>query len=137
MDDARVRGITQALPPAFAGQLFTAREQGANEQQLQQIAADGLAQMYFRATTAARTGRAWSSPTPNGSTSRGRSWPRTDAASFPRGDPPLVVDRIEEGMPIGRRIRRHRGGRRQDAAAGPVGITRRPGPLIRSTWREM
>ncbi|MFJ1601497.1 telomere-protecting terminal protein Tpg [Streptomyces sp. NPDC088261] len=47
-DDARIRDITQALPPAFADQLFTAREQGANEQQLQQITADGLAQMYFR-----------------------------------------------------------------------------------------
>ncbi|MGW3982815.1 telomere-protecting terminal protein Tpg [Streptomyces mirabilis] len=48
-DDARVRDITQALPPEWADRLFTAREQGANEQQLQQIAADGLAQMYFRA----------------------------------------------------------------------------------------
>ncbi len=33
----------------FADRLFTAREQGATEQQLQQIAAEGLAQMYFRA----------------------------------------------------------------------------------------
>ncbi|MCX0241816.1 telomere-protecting terminal protein Tpg [Streptomyces drozdowiczii] len=48
-DDARIRDITQALPPQFADQLFSAREQGANEQQLRQIAADGLAQMYFRA----------------------------------------------------------------------------------------
>ncbi|MFI0915348.1 telomere-protecting terminal protein Tpg [Streptomyces abikoensis] len=48
-DDARIRDITQALPPAYADQLFTAREQGATERQLQQIAADGLAQMYFRA----------------------------------------------------------------------------------------
>ncbi|MFF4138126.1 telomere-protecting terminal protein Tpg [Streptomyces mirabilis] len=48
-DDARVRDITQALPPQWADRLFTAREQGANEQQLHQIAADGLAQMYFRA----------------------------------------------------------------------------------------
>lgn len=47
-DDARIRDITQALPPEFADRLFTAREQGANEKQLQQIAADGLAQMYFR-----------------------------------------------------------------------------------------
>ncbi|MFD3503899.1 telomere-protecting terminal protein Tpg [Streptomyces sp. NPDC058642] len=47
-DDARVRDITQALPPQWADRLFTAREQGANEQQLHQIAADGLAQMYFR-----------------------------------------------------------------------------------------
>ncbi|WDM17044.1 XRE family transcriptional regulator [Streptomyces lavenduligriseus] len=48
-DDARIRDITQALPPEFADRLFTAREQGATEKQLQQIAADGLAQMYFRA----------------------------------------------------------------------------------------
>ncbi len=48
-DDARIRDITQALPPVFADRLFTARERGATEQQLQQIAAEGLAQMYFRA----------------------------------------------------------------------------------------
>ncbi|MFE9783254.1 telomere-protecting terminal protein Tpg [Streptomyces sp. NPDC005775] len=48
-DDARIRDITQALPPQWADQLFSAREQGANEDQLWQIAADGLAQMYFRA----------------------------------------------------------------------------------------
>ncbi|MGG7568903.1 telomere-protecting terminal protein Tpg [Streptomyces sirii] len=48
-DDARIRDITQALPPAYADRLFTAREQGANEQQLQRIAAEGLVQMYFRA----------------------------------------------------------------------------------------
>ncbi|MFH8295400.1 hypothetical protein [Streptomyces sp. NPDC018059] len=129
MDDARIRDITRELPPASAGQLFTAREQGVNERQLQQIAADGLAQMYFRATTAARTGRAWSSPTPNGSTSRGRAW---ELSRRMYEAIPLVVDRIEEGMPIGGRIRRYRGGRRQDAVAGLVGITRRPGPLIRS-----
>lgn len=48
-DDARIRDITQALPPRWADRLFEARDSGANEQQLQQIAADGLAQMYFRA----------------------------------------------------------------------------------------
>ncbi|MEV5982586.1 XRE family transcriptional regulator [Streptomyces sp. NPDC052114] len=48
-DDARIRDITQALPPEFADRLFTAREQGADEGRLQQIAAEGLAQMYFRA----------------------------------------------------------------------------------------
>ncbi|MFF9365009.1 telomere-protecting terminal protein Tpg [Streptomyces griseoluteus] len=48
-DDARIRDITQALPPEYADQLFTAREHGATDQQLQHIAADGLAQMYFRA----------------------------------------------------------------------------------------
>ncbi|MEU3830538.1 hypothetical protein AB0F36_35335 [Streptomyces sp. NPDC029080] len=35
--------------PASAPTRFTAREQGATEQQLQQIAADGLARTYFRA----------------------------------------------------------------------------------------
>ncbi|WP_232791307.1 telomere-protecting terminal protein Tpg, partial [Streptomyces kanasensis] len=48
-DDGRIRDITQALPPQWADRLFTAREQGATDQQLQQIAADGLAEMYFRA----------------------------------------------------------------------------------------
>ncbi len=48
-DDARIRDITQALPPEYADRLFTAREQGATERQLQQIAAEGLARMYFRA----------------------------------------------------------------------------------------
>jgi hypothetical protein len=48
-DDARIRDITQALPPEYAAQLFAAREHGATEHQLRQIAADGLARMYFRA----------------------------------------------------------------------------------------
>lgn len=52
-DDARIHDITQALPPVYADRLFTAREQGATEQQLQRIAAEGLAQMYFRANTRA------------------------------------------------------------------------------------
>ncbi|MFF7610249.1 telomere-protecting terminal protein Tpg [Streptomyces parvulus] len=48
-DDARVRDLTQALAPHWADRLFTAREQGAGEEQLQRIAAEGLAQTYFRA----------------------------------------------------------------------------------------
>lgn len=48
-DDARMRDVAAALPPQYADQLFTARERGATEDQLRQIAADGLAQMYFRA----------------------------------------------------------------------------------------
>lgn len=48
-DDARIRDITQALPPEYADKLFSAREQGQSEDQLRQIAADGLARMYFRA----------------------------------------------------------------------------------------
>jgi hypothetical protein len=47
-DDARIRDITQALPPRWADRLFEARDAGANEQQLQRIAAEGLAEMYFR-----------------------------------------------------------------------------------------
>ncbi|MEW2403593.1 XRE family transcriptional regulator [Streptomyces sp. NPDC046862] len=48
-DDARIRDITQALPPRWADRLFEARDAGATEQQLQRIAAEGLAEMYFRA----------------------------------------------------------------------------------------
>ncbi|MFF5938901.1 telomere-protecting terminal protein Tpg [Streptomyces sp. NPDC012508] len=47
-DDARVRHITQALPPQWAERLFAARDAGATEQQLLDIAAQGLGQMYFR-----------------------------------------------------------------------------------------
>ncbi|MCX4971046.1 XRE family transcriptional regulator [Streptomyces sp. NBC_00654] len=55
-DDARIRDITQALPPEFADQLFNAREQGKTEDQLRQIAADGLARMYFRANNSRAQG---------------------------------------------------------------------------------
>ncbi|MEU4654954.1 XRE family transcriptional regulator [Streptomyces sp. NPDC023723] len=48
-DDARIRDITQALTPQWADRLFQAHDTGATEHQLQRIAADGLAQMYFRA----------------------------------------------------------------------------------------
>ncbi|MGW9448667.1 telomere-protecting terminal protein Tpg [Streptomyces sp. NPDC055632] len=48
-DEARIRDITQALPPIYVGKLFTARERGDTEEQLQKIAAEGLAEMYFRA----------------------------------------------------------------------------------------
>lgn len=48
-DDARIRDITQALPPRWADRLFAARDADATEQQLQRIAAEGLAEMYFRA----------------------------------------------------------------------------------------
>ncbi|NEB03724.1 XRE family transcriptional regulator [Streptomyces sp. SID13726] len=47
-DDARIRDVSQALPPRWADRLFEARDAGATEQQLQRIAADGLAEMYFR-----------------------------------------------------------------------------------------
>ncbi|MET9593153.1 XRE family transcriptional regulator [Streptomyces sp. NPDC006516] len=55
-DDARIRDISQALPPEYADKLFTAREQGKTEDQLRQIAADGLARMYFRANNSRAPG---------------------------------------------------------------------------------
>ncbi|MGP3941353.1 MULTISPECIES: telomere-protecting terminal protein Tpg [Streptomyces] len=47
-DDARLRHITQALPPQYAARLFDAQEQGAPEQQLLDIAAEGLQEIYFK-----------------------------------------------------------------------------------------
>ncbi len=47
-DDARLRHITQALPPQYAARLFDAQEQGATEQQLRDIAAEGLQEIYFK-----------------------------------------------------------------------------------------
>lgn len=43
-----MRHITQALSPQWAQQLFDARHQGATEQQLLDIAAQGLGHHYFR-----------------------------------------------------------------------------------------
>ncbi|MFD4142733.1 XRE family transcriptional regulator [Streptomyces sp. NBC_00390] len=47
-DDARLRHLTQALPPQYAARLFEAQEQGATEQQLRNIAAEGLQEIYFK-----------------------------------------------------------------------------------------
>jgi hypothetical protein len=47
-DDARLRHLTQALPPQHAARLFEAQEQGASEQQLRDIAAEGLQEIYFK-----------------------------------------------------------------------------------------
>ncbi|MFD3484995.1 telomere-protecting terminal protein Tpg [Streptomyces sp. NPDC058665] len=47
-DDARVRHITQALSPRWAERLFEARDAGATENQLLNIAAQGLGEHYFR-----------------------------------------------------------------------------------------
>ncbi|WP_371594715.1 telomere-protecting terminal protein Tpg [Streptomyces virginiae] len=47
-DDGRMRRITQHLPPEFAGRLLAAQDAGASETELQQIAADGLGEVYFR-----------------------------------------------------------------------------------------
>ncbi|KDN74813.1 terminal protein TpgA2 [Streptomyces olindensis] len=47
-DDARLRHLTIALPPQYAARLFDAQEAGASEQQLRNIAAEGLGETYFR-----------------------------------------------------------------------------------------
>ncbi|MFJ2198495.1 telomere-protecting terminal protein Tpg [Streptomyces violaceusniger] len=47
-DDARLRHIIQALPPQYAARFFDAQEQGAAEQQLLDIAAEGLQEIYFK-----------------------------------------------------------------------------------------
>jgi hypothetical protein len=47
-DDARIRQLTVALPPRYAARLFDAQQAGATEQQLQQIAAEGLKTVYFQ-----------------------------------------------------------------------------------------
>ncbi|MFG2142217.1 telomere-protecting terminal protein Tpg [Streptomyces sp. NPDC048650] len=47
-DDGRIRLITQHLPPQFAARLFDAQTAGATEQQLQNIAAEGLQEIYFK-----------------------------------------------------------------------------------------
>ena len=47
-DDARLRHLTIALPPQYAGRLFDAQDTGASEQQLRDIAAEALQDVYFR-----------------------------------------------------------------------------------------
>ncbi|ROQ23587.1 hypothetical protein EDD98_7534 [Streptomyces sp. PanSC19] len=47
-DDPRPRHLTLALPPQHAARLFDAQEAGATEQQLQQITAEALGEVYFR-----------------------------------------------------------------------------------------
>lgn len=47
-DDARLRHLTLALPPRHAARLFEAQETGASEQQLRDIAAEALGEVYFR-----------------------------------------------------------------------------------------
>jgi hypothetical protein len=47
-DDGRLRHLTQALPPQYAARLFEAQDQGASEQQLRNIAAEGLQEIYFK-----------------------------------------------------------------------------------------
>jgi transcriptional regulator with XRE-family HTH domain len=47
-DDARLRHLTVALPPPYAARLFEARDQGATDQHLQNIAAEALQETYFK-----------------------------------------------------------------------------------------
>ncbi|MFJ6686731.1 telomere-protecting terminal protein Tpg [Streptomyces werraensis] len=46
-DDARIRHLTLALPPAHAARLFDAQDAGAGEQQLRDLAAEALGEVYF------------------------------------------------------------------------------------------
>ncbi|MFE9773480.1 telomere-protecting terminal protein Tpg [Streptomyces sp. NPDC005931] len=47
-DDARLRHLTLALPPHHAARLFQAQQAGATEDQLREIAAEALGEVYFR-----------------------------------------------------------------------------------------
>ncbi|MET9336087.1 XRE family transcriptional regulator [Streptomyces cellulosae] len=47
-DEDRIRHLTVALPPQYAARLFEAQETGASERELQQIAAEGLKEVYFQ-----------------------------------------------------------------------------------------
>ncbi|MFC9608016.1 telomere-protecting terminal protein Tpg [Streptomyces niveus] len=47
-DQDRIRHLTVALPPHHAARLFEAQEAGANDAQLQEIAAEALKETYFQ-----------------------------------------------------------------------------------------
>ncbi|MFE9313335.1 telomere-protecting terminal protein Tpg [Streptomyces sp. NPDC006706] len=47
-DDGRFRRLTVHLPPAYAQRLFNARDAGASDQQMRQIIAEGLKEIYFQ-----------------------------------------------------------------------------------------
>lgn len=47
-DDGRMRRLTVHLPPAYAGRLFEAQRQGADDRQLRDIVAEGLQEIYFK-----------------------------------------------------------------------------------------
>ncbi|MEU1672279.1 XRE family transcriptional regulator [Streptomyces roseifaciens] len=47
-DDGRFRRLTVHLPPAYAQRLFDAKQQGAGDQQLREIVAEGLQEVYFK-----------------------------------------------------------------------------------------
>lgn len=47
-DQDRIRHLTVALPPRYAARLFEAQEAGASDQELKEIAADALREVYFQ-----------------------------------------------------------------------------------------
>jgi transcriptional regulator with XRE-family HTH domain len=47
-DQARVRHLTLALPPHHAARLLQAQEAGVDEDELRQVAAEALGEVYFR-----------------------------------------------------------------------------------------
>ncbi|MFE2129146.1 telomere-protecting terminal protein Tpg [Streptomyces amritsarensis] len=47
-DDGRMRRLTVHLPPAYAQRLFDAQQQGAGDQQMRAIVAEGLQETYFK-----------------------------------------------------------------------------------------
>ncbi|CAL9329510.1 telomere-protecting terminal protein Tpg [Streptomyces sp. enrichment culture] len=47
-DESRIRHLTVALPPQHAARLLDAQQAGAGDQQLKQIAADALREVYFQ-----------------------------------------------------------------------------------------
>ncbi|MFB8246093.1 telomere-protecting terminal protein Tpg [Streptomyces sp. NPDC001046] len=47
-DEDRLRHLTVALPPQYAARLFEAQQQGAPEQRLREITAEGLREIYFQ-----------------------------------------------------------------------------------------
>ncbi|MFI9601498.1 telomere-protecting terminal protein Tpg [Streptomyces sp. NPDC052043] len=47
-DQDRIRHLTVALPPRYAARLFDAQQAGASDQQLREIAAEALKEVYFQ-----------------------------------------------------------------------------------------
>ncbi|MFI0091851.1 telomere-protecting terminal protein Tpg [Streptomyces bobili] len=47
-DQDRIRHLTIALPPRYAARLFDAQESGATDQELKEIAAEALKEVYFQ-----------------------------------------------------------------------------------------
>lgn len=48
-NDGRFRRLTIKLPAAYAERLFAAQDQGADDQQMREIVAEGLKDIYFQA----------------------------------------------------------------------------------------